>query len=644
MADITLKFGVQGDSTLKSAISAVNSQIKGLDADMKLAVSEMANMDSAEEKAAKKNEILGKQYEANKQKLELLSKQYADSQTKLEDLGRQLEEAKNKAGDNNAEVAKLQNAYNKQAKATSDLGTELTKTKTKMQDAKNGMDGLEKETKEAKSAMDSAKDSVSSFGDMLKAKVTGEAIISGIKKLADGLKDLAFGAAFTSDELLTMSTVTGISTDTLQEYKYMAELVDVSLDTITGSLKKLTSNMSTASKGSGAAYEAFGKLGVQFQNTDGTLRNSQDVFNDALEALGKIENETERDALAMQLFGKSAQDLNPMITAGSETLNAYAQQAHDTGYVMSEEMLKSNVAVSDSYELMQNSITALKNTIGTEFAPVLQQIIDGFTSLLQWITDNKDMIEEYAIPAVAGLTAAFIAYKGAMLAMSIINTVRKATESMTLAQAALNAIMAANPIVLVVTAIAALVAALITAYKTSDEFRAKVDAAFQKIKDAIGTAIDWIKDKVEWLKNLPQQALTWGRDMLDNFVQGIKDKIAKLGDALKGAAQKVKNFLGFSEPKEGPLSNFHTYAPDMMELYAEGITQNVGLVTSATRKAAQAVKSGFTAAASASMSGSPALAAAGASGTQVIQLVVDGRTLAEIVNKNNKVIQRANNS
>ena len=644
MADITLKFGVQGDSTLKSAISAVNSQIKSLDADMKLAVSEMANMDSAEEKSSKKNEILGKQYDANKQKLELLSKQYSESEKKLEDLGRQLEEAKKKSGENSAEVAKLQDAYNKQAKATSDLNTEMTKTKTKMQDAKNGMDGLEKETKEAKTAMDSAKDSVSSFGDMLKAKVTGEAIIGGIKKLAEGLKDLAFGAAFTSDELLTMSTVTGISTDALQEYKYMAELVDVSLDTITGSLKKLTSNMSTASKGSGSAYEAFKKLGVQFQNTDGTLRNSQEVFNEALEALGKIENETERDALAMQLFGKSAQDLNPMIAAGKEQLDAYAQQAHDTGYVMSEEMLKSNVAVSDSYELMQNSITALKNTIGTEFAPVLQQIIDGFTNLLQWITDNKDMIEDYAIPAVVGLTTAFVTYKAAMVAMSIINTVRKATESMTLAQAALNAIMAANPIVLVVTAIAALVAAFITAYKTSDEFRAKVDAAFQKVKDAITTAIDWIKDKVEWLKNLPQQALTWGRDMLDNFIQGIKDKINKLGDALKGAAQKVKNFLGFSEPKEGPLSDFHTYAPDMMELYSQGITQNVGLVSNATKKAAQAVKSGFTAATSATMSGSPALAVAGSGGTQVIQLVVDGRTLAEIVNKNNKVIQRANNS
>lgn len=644
MADLTLKFGVQGDSTLKSAVSAVNSQIKSLDAEMKLAVSEMANMDNAEDKAAKKNEILGKQYDANRQKLDLLNKQHEASKKTLEDLGKQLEEAKARTGDNSAEVAKLQNAYNKQAKATADLGTELIKTKTKMQDAKNGMDGLESETKQAKQAMDDAKGSVVSFGDMLKAKLTGEAIIGGVKKLAGGLKDLALGSAFAADDIATLSVVTGISTDALQEYQYMAQLVDVDVSTVTGSLKKLTTNMNSAAKGSSSAQAAFQKLGVQWANSDGTLRNSQDVFADILEALGTIENETERDAMAMDLFGKSAQDLNPMILAGKDTLTEYAKQAHDTGYVMDEEMLNKNLAVSDSYEMMQNSITALKNTIGTEFAPVLQEAIEGLTSLLQWITDNKDMIIEYAVPAVAALTAGFIAYKGAMLAMSIIDTVKKATEGMTLAQAALNAVMKANPIAIVVTVIAGLVTALVTAYHTSDTFRAKVDAAFTKVKDAIIRAIDWIKEAVQWLKDLPGNALKWGKDMIDNFVQGIKNKINAVGDAVKSVANKVKSFLGFSEPDEGPLSNFHTYGPDMMELYAEGINKNVGLVARASRNAAAAVRNGLSnAAGTVNATGALAGATGGAGVTQVLRLVVDGKTLAEIVNQNNQWIQRANN-
>lgn len=643
MADLTLKFGVQGDSTLKSAISAVNSQIKGLDAEMKLAISQMAGMDDAEEKAAKQSEILGKQYEANRQKVELLSKQYDESTKRLEDLGKQLEEAKAKTGDNSAEVAKLQNEYNKQAKATTDLGTELTKTKTKMQDAKNGMDGLEKETKDAKDAMDKANSSASTFGDTLKAKLAGEAIVSGVKKLGAGLKDLALGSAFAADEIMTQSTVTGLSTDALQEYAYMAQLVDVNVDTITGSLSKLTKNMSTASKGTGDAYKAFEELGVAFQNNDGTLRSNQEVFNDIINALGQIDNETQRNALAMQLFGKSATDLNPLIEAGGETLATYAQQAHDTGYVMDEEMLQTNLQLSDSYELMQNSITTLKNTIGTEFAPVLQGAIDSLASLLQWLTDNKDVIMDYVIPAVVGLTTAFIAYKGAMVAMSIINTVKKATESMTLAQAALNAVMNANPITIVVTVIAGLVAALVTAYHTSDEFRAKVDAAFSKVKDAIGDAIQWIKDAVQWLIDLPGNALKWGKDMIDNFVGGIKEKINAVGEAVKGVANKIKSFLGFSEPDEGPLSNFHTFAPDMMELYSEGITKNVNLVSRASKKAATAVKDGLTGAAGTITASGAALAGAGG-GTQVIQLVVSGKKLAEIVNTENTWIQRANNT
>lgn len=80
------------------------------------------------------------------------------------------------------------------------------------------------------------------------------------------------------------------------------------------------------------------------------------------------------------------------------------------------------------------------------------------------------------------------------------------------------------------------------------------------------------------------KALTWGKDLMDNFIEGIKSKFTKLGDTVKGAAQKVKDFLGFSEPKYGPLSNFHTYAPDMMELFAKGIKDNEHLVTDQINK------------------------------------------------------------
>lgn len=93
-------------------------------------------------------------------------------------------------------------------------------------------------------------------------------------------------------------------------------------------------------------------------------------------------------------------------------------------------------------------------------------------------------------------------------------------------------------------------------------------------KEIIGNVKDGIKQKIEDAKN-------WGRDMIDNFVGGIKEKFQDVKDAVSNVANTVKDFIGFSEPEKGPLSNFHTYAPDMMQLFAKGITDNAGLLKDA---------------------------------------------------------------
>ena len=90
---------------------------------------------------------------------------------------------------------------------------------------------------------------------------------------------------------------------------------------------------------------------------------------------------------------------------------------------------------------------------------------------------------------------------------------------------------------------------------------------------------------INFIKDLPRHAIQWGRDLIKNFVQGIQDKISSLTGTISGIASKIKKLLGFSEPEEGPLSDFHTYAPDMMKLFAKGITENAGLVTDAAERA-----------------------------------------------------------
>lgn len=103
----------------------------------------------------------------------------------------------------------------------------------------------------------------------------------------------------------------------------------------------------------------------------------------------------------------------------------------------------------------------------------------------------------------------------------------------------------------------------------------------------ITNAMRGIKDSLSTIfQNLGNSALQWGRDLIGNFVSGLQEKLQALKDKAVGIAQQIKDVIGFSEPKEGPLSNFHTFAPDMMQLWAKGIKDNEHLVTDAITNAA----------------------------------------------------------
>lgn len=105
--------------------------------------------------------------------------------------------------------------------------------------------------------------------------------------------------------------------------------------------------------------------------------------------------------------------------------------------------------------------------------------------------------------------------------------------------------------------------------KTFEDAKNAVIGAWENIQEKFSEFWEEIKGAFDI-----SSAVTWGKDMIDNFISGIKDGWASLTKTLNQTAQKVRNILGFSEPKEGPLSNFHTYAPDMMDLFMQGIKQN----------------------------------------------------------------------
>lgn len=353
--DIGPKIGIQGEREFRNQINQTNQALKTLAAEGKAVTSSFDAETTAEQKAAAQKDVLNRKIETQKDKLALLEKG--------------LRESAQMYGEADTRTMKWQQAVH-------EATAQLNGMEKELQDVDKNVD-------ETADSMDDAGEATKGWADVMKGQLLADAVKTGLKKIADFAKDAASamwdaskaGAAY-ADDILTLATTTGLSTDELQEYKYMADLVDVSLETVTGSLTKLTSSMGKAASGEGDMADAFRDLGVSVKDSNGKLRKSKDVFRDVIDALGKIDDETERDVKAMQIFGKSAKDLNPMIAAGADEMDALAKEAHDAGYVLSGPALTALGKQQDAMERVSKKAEALKNTFASKLAPGITKAYD----------------------------------------------------------------------------------------------------------------------------------------------------------------------------------------------------------------------------------------------------------------------------
>lgn len=202
-----------------------------------------------------------------------------------------------------------------------------------------------------------------------------------ITTIAVSMGKFAKEAAEYADNIKTLSEQTSISTDTLQEWEYASELVDVSLETMTGSIQKMEKNMLSASNGSGEAAKAFAKLGVSITDSNGEMRGAEDTYYDVIDALKNVKNATEQDQLAMSIFGKSAADLTGVINAGSEGMKAYGEEAQELGRVMSGDSINKAAEFSDAMEKLSSAFDSLKTELGLMIIPLLTDLFEKIAAI-----------------------------------------------------------------------------------------------------------------------------------------------------------------------------------------------------------------------------------------------------------------------
>lgn len=360
---------VENDQQFKAALSEVNAGLKVNKQQMQLVAEQTREMDDRQAALQQRYEAAQQTLQSYRDKVQVLQQAYENSARREGEASKTTMQWRASLISAQTEVAKLESLL----RDLSSGQETARKTTASLADVVNGLAnalGIS-----LPPGLQTAVDKLDGFS------ASGAAAVTVVGGLVGALASSTMDMSKTADDLLTLSTQTGLSTDQLQEFEYASELVDVSTDTLQGSLVKLTNNMQTAATGTGSAAEAFKTLKVKVADSQGHLKNNYDVFLQTIDALGKMKNETERDALAMDIFGRSATDLNPLIEAGSGRLEELAEQAHEVGYVVDNETLQSFCELADAMQKLDKKGDAVKRSFAEALLPVITAFAEALNAI-----------------------------------------------------------------------------------------------------------------------------------------------------------------------------------------------------------------------------------------------------------------------
>lgn len=342
---ITIEIG--GDTTgLDKALRGVNSEIKGTQKELK-AVDKALKLDPKNtDLLEQKQRALAKAVSATAEKLQTLkdAQRQAADQLKRGDIGQEQYDA---------------------------LTREIVETEAALKQATAAQEAFKRETSELNVRMTELSTSAGQVAEKTRAISVAGAAFVGMVGAA------AIKTAQWADDLLTLSQQTGISTDALQRMQYASDLVDVSVESMTGALARMTRQLASST-----GEEKITALGVATRNASGELRSGEAIFYDVLTALSHVGNETERDALAMDIFGRSANELAGIIDDGGAKLQALGDEAARNGSIIEESLVQQMGGFQDKIDQLKASALPELLKAGGSAIEALTPLIESLVTVL----------------------------------------------------------------------------------------------------------------------------------------------------------------------------------------------------------------------------------------------------------------------
>ena len=294
------------------------------------------------------------------QKQTLLSSAIKDTKTRQQELNEALKQME-ASGDKSEAAIKQQNALKREIESTN---LSLKKYRDELRQMGPNLQDAAKKTGELAE----------------KTKTLSAAAAAGLT----GLVGLAVKAGTTADDLNTLAKQTGFTTAELQKMQYASDRIDVSMEAITGAAAKMTKQLASSES-------KFTDLNVATRNQDGTFRDVTDIFYDTVEALSQIQNETERDTAAMDIFGKSANDLAGIIDDGGEALRQMGEEAENAGLILSQDALDAanqfNDAIDELKAKAQQAFLSSGAAIAENLIPAMEKLLDVGGKMLSFVAN-----------------------------------------------------------------------------------------------------------------------------------------------------------------------------------------------------------------------------------------------------------------
>ena len=438
-------------------------------------------------------------------------------------------------------------------------------------------------------------------------------------------------------DLMTQSANSGtIGVNDLGEsYKYVAPLAQsmgLSIEDVTTalsamsmagikgsqagtSLRTVLANMAKPSK---TVAEAMDELNLSITNSDGSFKSLDEIIATMRTSFNGLTDD-QRAYYATALAGKEGMSgLISLFNLTQEEYDALTASMNNCSGVAGETAAVMQDNLQSKVEQLGGALESLAIKLSDYVIPFLAELVTGLTNAVEWFTNLNPVIQQVilfigGVIAVAGPLLIIIG-KVISLVGTIMTLLPKLTTLITTVKtafSALSAVMLANPIALVIAAIAALVAAFLYLWNNCEEFRQFWINLWEKLKSIILSALNFIqnnavktfqnlwngiKNKVSGIKetivsgfnsavsfitNLAKSAYTWGTDIIDGIVRGIRACISKVKSAVTDVANTIRSFLHFSVPDEGPLTDYESWMPDFMSGLAKGIEKSKSMVTKA---------------------------------------------------------------